>query len=135
MPSRSPQQNEEYFSDIETTFARNPVTDDTLRIKNIESIKRSVRNIILTAKGERALAPSFGSGVRALLFENDTPFYRFVLEQEIKYCLRFQEPRIEVTKVEIGGRIDANELSVTIEFTPINTVQPVRLNVLLERVR
>lgn len=135
MSSRSPIQSDEFFSDIETTFARNPVSDDTMRLKNVESIKRSVRNIILTNKGERALSPGFGSGLRSFLFENDSPFNRFILKKEIEYTLRAQEPRISVTNVEIGGRIDGNALDVTIEFTPINSAQSVNLNVILERAR
>ena len=35
-----------------------------------ESIKQNVKNLFLTSKGERVMLPSFGVGLRALLFEN-----------------------------------------------------------------
>lgn len=135
MASASPRQEGDFFSDIETDFTRNPVTNDVMRIKNVESISRSIRNIVLTEKGERMLVPGFGSNVRSYLFENDTPFNRFVLQKEILYTLRAQEPRAEIINVRIFGDIDANELRATIEFTPINSVQAVSLDVVLERSR
>lgn len=35
-----------------------------------ESIRQNVKNLFLTSKGERVMIPSFGVGLRELLFEN-----------------------------------------------------------------
>jgi len=134
----SPVVKEIYFSDLDTQFTQNPVTDDVVSIKNFESIKRSVRNIINTNKGERPLNPDFGSNVRALLFEPDSDLLRIALEDEIETQLMNFEPRIEILTVTVANSselIDSYELNVVIEFTPINSQQTVTLNVVLERAR
>ena len=135
---QSPVVKDIYFSDLDTQFTQNPISDDVVSIKNFESIKRSVRNIISTNKGERPFKPDFGSNVRALLFEPDSDLLRIALEDEIRMQLRNFEPRIEVINVIVSNtseQIDSYELNVVIEFSPINSQQLVKLNVVLERAR
>ena len=135
---QSPVVKEIYFSDLDTTFTQNPVNDDVVSLKNFESIKRSVRNIISTNKGERPFNPDFGSNVRALLFEPDSDLLRVALQDEIATQLLNFEPRIDILSVVVGNtseEIDSHELNVIIEFTPINSQQTVTLNVILERAR
>ena len=134
----SPVVKEIYFSDLDTQFTQNPISDDVVSIKNFESIKRSVRNIISTNKGERPLNPDFGSNVRALLFEPDSDRLRIALQDEIETQLLNFEPRIDILTVAVTNtseQIDSNELNVTIEFSPINSQQVATLNVVLERAR
>jgi len=134
----SPVVKEIYFSDLDTQFTQNPISDDVVSIKNFESIKRSVRNIISTNKGERPLNPDFGSNVRALLFEPDRDLLRIALQDEIETQLLNFEPRIDILTVAVTNtseQIDSNELNVTIEFSPINSQQVATLNVVLERAR
>ena len=135
---QSPVVKEIYFSDLDTQFTQNPINDDVVSIKNFESIKRSVRNIINTNKGERPFNPDFGSNVRALLFEPDSDLLRIALEDEIEAQLLNFEPRIDVLNISVSNtsdQIDSYELNVIIEFTPINSQQAVTLNVVLERAR
>ena len=127
-----------YFSDLDTQFTQNPVTDDVVTLKNFESIKRSIRNIISTNKGERPLNPEFGSNVRYLLFEPDSDLVRIALEDEIRAQILNFEPRVELLSVTVSNssdRIDNYELDVIIEFSPLNSQQVATLNVVLERVR
>lgn len=123
------------FTDIDTDFDSSPVTDDVLRIKNVEAIKRSIRNIVLTNKGERPFNPIFGSNIKAFLFENASPFIKYVLAREIEDSIRNFEPRASEIKCKITGRLDANELIADVSFTPINSTQSVRVNLILERSR
>lgn len=135
---QSPIVKEIYFSDLDTQFTQNPVNDDVVSLKNFESIKRSIRNIISTNKGERPLDPDFGSNVRALLFEPDSDLLRFALENEIETQIENFEPRVNLLTVAVSNSseaIDSNELNVVIEFSPINSQQTVSLNVVLERAR
>ena len=135
---QSPVVKEIYFSDLDTQFTQNPINDDVVSIKNFESIKRSVRNIINTNKGERPFNPDFGSNVRALLSEPDSDLLRIALEDEIEAQLLNFEPRIDILNISVSNtseQIDSYELNVIIEFTPINSQQAVTLNVVLERAR
>ncbi len=135
---QSPIVKEIYFSDLDTQFTQNPINDDVVSLKNFESIKRSIRNIISTNKGERPFDPDFGSNIRALLFEPDSDLLRLAIEDEIETQIENFEPRVELLTVIVSNTseaIDSNELNVVIEFTPINSQQAVTLNVVLERAR
>lgn len=135
---QSPIVKEIYFSDLDTQFTQNPINDDVVSLKNFESIKRSIRNIISTNKGERPFDPDFGSNIRALLFEPDSDLLRLAIEDEIETQIENFEPRVELLTVVVSNTseaIDSNELNVVIEFTPINSQQAVTLNVVLERAR
>lgn len=125
------------FSDLDSAFTQSPINDDVVTLKNFESIKRSIRNIINTNIGERPLNPDFGSNVRALLFEPFSDLLQFAIEQDIRNSLINFEPRIQVTDVRIDDQdgTDMDTLDVTIEFTPINSQQNVTVSVVLERVR
>ena len=52
------------------SFQVNPLTDDLIAIKNQSAIARSIRNLVLTAPGERFFNNDVGSRVNELLFEN-----------------------------------------------------------------
>ena len=58
------------FSDIDLNFEINPLTKDVNILKNEDTVKRSVRNIVLTNFGEKKFQPFFGGNVLAQLFEN-----------------------------------------------------------------
>ena len=135
---QSPIVKEIYFSDLDTQFTQNPINDDVVSLKNFESIKRSIRNIISTNKGERPFDPDFGSNIRALLFEPDSDLLRLAIQDEIETQIENFEPRVELLTAVVSNTseaIDSNELNVVIEFTPINSQQAVTLNVVLERAR
>ena len=135
---RSPIVKDIYFSDLDTMFTQSPINDDVLSITNFESIKRSVRNIVSTNKGERKTDPEFGSHVRSYLFEPDSDIIRYAIQEEIFLQLENFEPRIDVLNVIVSNtseEIDNHELLVTIEFTVINSQSTVSLNLVLERVR
>jgi len=58
-----------------------------------------------------------------------------VLELAIKEVLENYEPRIIIDNIRIQGDIDRNGYHITLEFTPINTLQPVTIELFLERLR
>ena len=72
------------YSDLNLNFTRNPATGDVARLTDIEAVKRSVRNLVLTNQFERPFHPEIGSSVRALLFENVTPLNAILLEDRIR---------------------------------------------------
>ena len=57
------------YKDLNLDFARHPVTNDLVKIEDVDAIKRSVRNLINTNFYERPFHPELGCGVRDLLFE------------------------------------------------------------------
>jgi len=106
------------YSDIDILLTRNEFVNDVSVVKNRNSIRQSIMNIILTRPGEKPFNRSFGYGVHDLLFENMDVLTRAEMELNILYALRNFEPRAKVNSVIIDDElIDSNNISINIEFT------------------
>ena len=126
------------YRDISLYFTPNPVSGDVTQVTDVQDIKRSVRNLVMTNRFEKPFHPEIASHVRDLLFERFTPITFNLLRNRIETVLANYEPRVSVTDVEIddtGEAIDGNELNVRIHFTLKNDPQIQSVDILLERVR
>jgi phage baseplate assembly protein W len=126
---------EEFFSDFTRNLEQIPGRGDTSRVINENAVRQSIRNLIMTDRGERLMQPNIGCDIRGSLFENIDPSTILILEQNIKSTLRTYEPRCIVKGVEIIGNIDSNDLKVKIVFSVINTTTLSSVTVDLNRVR
>ena len=123
------------FSDIPGSFELNPVNRDLTKMVNEQSVKQSIKNLLLTNRGERLFQPNIGGDLRALLFENVTPAVISIAEKEVIRMLELYEPRCNVLEAVIDGDIDRNYVRITITFTVINTSEVIEYSVLLDRIR
>jgi phage baseplate assembly protein W len=122
------------FKDISGTFKINPLNSDAIAIKNETAIARSIRNLIFTLAGEVPYS-TIGSSVNRLLFENMDTFTATALETEIRGVLT-NEPRINVTSVDVVPNFENNEFNVTLVYDIIGIdVPPQQLNVALVSTR
>jgi phage baseplate assembly protein W len=124
------------WKDLNLNFTKHPLTGDVNRVFDVESIKRSVRNLILTNYGERPFQPWIGSNIRALLFEQMDPFTISALDTQIRTLLENFEPRVQLTDLNINAS-DDNSLRVTIHFSINNSVSDEihTFETLLERIK
>ncbi len=104
------------FRDISLSFARHPVTNDILSIRNEDAIKKSVTNLVKTNIGERFFNSLVGSTINDSLFELSTIGISIVLEDEIKTLLNNFEPRIKVREINIEDDPDQYELNINIVY-------------------
>jgi phage baseplate assembly protein W len=104
------------FRDISLSFARNPVTNDILALRNEDAIKKAVINLVKTQIGERFFNPLLGTSTNSLLFELNTIEVSSVLEEQITTLLDNFEPRIRVRSVVVSSIDDTNELNVIINY-------------------
>ena len=123
------------WSDLDLDFTKHPVTKDIVRKTNVESVKRSVRNLILTNRYERPFHPEIDGGVTRHLFGLSTPETKHDVKLAIENCLTNFEPRVVVDDVRVTGDLDANGFNVSIYFTVINSPQPIEVALFLERIR
>ena len=126
------------YKDLSLFFTPNPVSGDVTMVTDVQDIKRSVRNLVLTNRFEKPFHPEIASHVRDLLFERFTPITFNLLRNRIETVLANYEPRVSVTDVEIddsGQAMDNNNLNVRIFFTLKNDPQIQSVDILLERVR
>ena len=112
------------FKDISMTFARNPLTNDLIALKNANAITRSVRNIIFTYPGEKPFDPEFGSQVSRMLFESIDPLNAIKIKREIRYSIERYEPRVLLTKVQVVTDYDGNAYDVQIVYNIIGIDVP-----------
>ena len=66
-----------------------------------DNIRESIRTILLTDPGERIMLPEFGGGLRAFLFEPNTPATHTLIEDRVSRALRRWEPRVTLTSVRV----------------------------------
>ena len=126
------------YKDLSLFFTPNPVSGDVTMVTDVQDIKRSVRNLVMTNRFEKPFHPEIASHIRDLLFERFTPITFNLLRNRIETVLANYEPRVSVTDIEIddsGRAMDNNELNVRIFFTLKNDPQIQSVDILLERIR
>jgi len=122
-------------SDFHKDLSLVPGKGDIARKSNEEAVKESIKNLVLTGRGERPFQPDLGCDVRELLFENATPQTLELMKTTIENVIKTYEPRCNLIGVDVTGAIDSNTISITIVFTLINTLEPVSFNIILDRIR
>ena len=128
--------NVRQYTDLDLFFNKKATSKDISKVTDIQAVKRSVRNLILTNHYEKPFHPEIGSGVRGILFELMTPITANILARKIQDVVENFEPRAKLIGVRAQPNLDRNEYEVTIEFYVINTpTELVDLTVMLERLR
>ena len=123
------------YKDLNLAFEQNTATKDIQKIKDVEAVKRSVRNLINTNHYEKPFHPEVGSNLRAMLFELMTPQMNHVISKQIENLINNYEPRCNLVQVFTQPRIDRNGYSVQISFRVQNHPDEVIVESFLERLR
>jgi phage baseplate assembly protein W len=123
------------WSDFDISFNVNPNTKNLLAKKDVESIKQSLKNLLLTKKGERPFSPFYGSNIYSYLNEPMDIITKELIKDEIFTSIKNYESRINPIDVlvEDDGR---NAIKIIVEFNITGSdVRSFSLNLSLERVR
>lgn len=131
----STQRKEQVYADIATNLNVDVNRRDLVLDINEEAVKQSIRNILLTDKGERLFNPIFGSSIRALLFENITPQTESSMRDYIETAIDNFEPRANIIDIIVSALPEINAYSATIVFSVINKSEPITLDLILNRIR
>lgn len=123
------------FSDFLDDLTPHPFAKDLGRVKNDQSIKQALKNIILTNFGERFYQPNIGSDVYRSLFEPNDVIMEENLKFDINNAIRFHEPRVNLLDVQIYTFSEEDRISITLIFSIINSTQVQSVNLILRRVR
>lgn len=128
-------QKREIYSDIPNTFDLSPINSDVTRVTNEEAVKQSIRNLLLTDRGERPFQRDFGSDIKSMLFEPATPIIARIMQDHIKEFIRLKEPRCNLIDVTVSAMIDSNQVEVTFLYNIINSTETLQYTLILDRVR
>jgi phage baseplate assembly protein W len=93
----------EYLKDVQALF-------------DVEAVKNSIANALLTSPGEKILNPTYGIDLRQFLFEPIDDFTANIIRDDIEDNLPEMEPRISLKNVEVMGDEDANTYWIYLEI-------------------
>ena len=122
------------YKDMDITFERHPITDDITVKKDVDAVKRSLKNIVLTNHFERPFKPNFGANLRARLFELNDFGMKDLIVSDIQEALVALEPRIRNVRCRIIDS-DDNNVNITVFYTIINGNRSTQTDVKINRVR
>ena len=123
------------FSDLDIDFTANPVTGDVVKVKDANSVKRGIKNILLTENTERLFQPQIGSGLKNLLFEQMTDITTQLLEDEVRSAIDAWEERATVLSLVVPAEEELNRYRVAVTFRTNNILEEQNLEVYLQRER
>lgn len=94
--------------------------DNTGRIAMSEfeqDIRESIRIILSTSKGERAMRPDFGCGIHDFVFASMNTTTIGLIESSVREALTLWEPRIELLNVKVStDEAELGRLLVGIDY-------------------
>jgi phage baseplate assembly protein W len=123
------------YSDFLNDLTPHPVVKDIVRYTNEASVSRSIRNLLLTNRGERLYQPDIGSDIQQLLFEPMIASTGDLIRKFVQNTISTYETRAKVLDVQVLAYEEQNAYAVTISYMIINRQDPVQLTVTLDRVR
>lgn len=124
---------EKLYSDLDLRMPININTGDVQVYTDIDAIKYSLKNLILSNYYERPFKPFIAGNVTGLLFENANIFTSIQLEDKIRELISLYEKRVKIISVDVDSEIDNNEINVSIQFQIKNEIQEV--DIILKRYR
>ena len=84
----------------------------------LEQAGSNIKNLLLTAKGERVMQPDFGSRLRDLLFEQYTEDLEERVREEIQQAMSTWLPYIVISQVDvIQDETNPNQTKVDLDFS------------------
>ena len=127
--------NKKSYADLSFDFTANPQTGDVATVKDAVSVKRGIKNILLTAPFERLFQPEVGSGIKNLLFEPMTPLTEQRLSDACRDAIEAWEKRASVIDIAVISEEEYNRYRVAIKFSINNSLVEEQVDVFLNRER
>ena len=104
------------FVDVSLSFVPNPISGDLTVLRDDRAIINAVKNIILIKPNEVPFQRNIGSTVSELLFEFCDKVTAEQIKREITRAINYNEPRVDLTKVQVTPYPDQNNFAIYIEF-------------------
>jgi len=109
---------------IGITFQENSVFTST--ITTPQQVKNQLINYILTNPGERFFNPAFGSGIRALLFEQSVDLDS--LSDTLRDNIERYVQNINVKEVNVTAG-ESNDINISITYSVLNITDTINVTI------
>ena len=124
------------YSDIDMNMGYHPLTKDLRKKTKEDSIKQSVRNLLLTSPGEKLFNPGWGCNLRLFLFEPINYMAVIEIKESVELSLKNYEPRIEVIDILVVPMLSKDGYDISLYYKLLETTTVINQTVsLTERVR
>ena len=104
------------YKDMAYSMFANPMSGDIGKKTGASAVKGALVSILKTNFNERLFAPEFGTGIRALLFEQMNPLTEQRIQKEVESAVARHEPRAEVLGVSVKAQEEQNRYEVSVVF-------------------
>lgn len=95
----------------------NPLDRGVDMVSADEDIKQSLNIILSTAPGERLMRPSFGCGLKKMVFERINESTRTQIKDLVERAVLFFEPRITLLRVEVdAAEVHEGKVLISLEY-------------------
>ena len=119
--NKSKKSNRTYV-DLDLDFTRHPVTNDVVKITDVDAVKRSVKILIHLLNQNNYLL-------------NYTPMTGIFMRRKIEEVLSNYEPRASLSSIQVNEQMDRNAIDVVVNFYVLNLPNPVSVTTTLQRIR
>jgi len=124
------------MKDLDYIFGLHPISNDIRKKNDVQSIKQSVKTLVLLNHYEKPFHPDIGCDVYKSMFEPfEDSFTTSLMEGYIKNVINNYEPRVVLDKIDIDVQEENNFLGITIWFTPVGEVDSVSVEIFLNIIR
>lgn len=111
-------------TDYKYPFRIDPASGQAAQTPYDAHVEQMIRQVLLTAPGERADLPEFGCGIRQLIFAPHSQALDATTQIVVQQALnRWLGNQIQVQKVQVGppGQGDEAQLLIEIDYVLIET--------------
>jgi len=124
------------YKDFNINFKPHPVTEDLMVVKDDADIRQSIKNLLLTRKGERLFNSKIGTGLLDLLFDPLDFATSALIRSEIDTVLRNYEKRIRIQSLDVSPNFDDNGYDISLTYMIIGREDlPTNVEFFLESTR
>ena len=112
------------YKDLAFSMFANPMSGDIGKKTGASAVKGAIVSILKTNFNERLFAPEFGTGIRALLFEQMNPITEQRLKKEVESAVARHEPRAEVLGISVKAQEEQNRYEISVVFNVASEAEP-----------
>ena len=103
-------------TDLNLSFEINSNTGDLNKLSNDTIIRRSIENLLTTAKTEKPFREDYGSDLKLNLFEVVSMSDLSMVKSQVKNIIDRGEPRVRLLDIHLKGDLDNNYIEITIKY-------------------